>query len=104
MWIVAKHNHKEFNTLLLELEKKIGKELNYYRPKILISYKPKKYKYILSDYAFFYNENFKNNNLVLQLKNIKGLKYFLNFYKTEQNSIKSFINFCKNHEDEDKNL
>ena len=52
MWIVAKFNFNEFNILLKELEKKIGRKIKFYRPKMLISNLPQKYKYILSDYAF----------------------------------------------------
>ena len=56
MWIVAKHNYSEFNTLLKELEKKLGEKINFYRPKMLVSNLPQKYKYILSDYVFFHNK------------------------------------------------
>ena len=47
MWIVAKFNFNEFNILLKELEKKIGRKIKFYRPKMLISNLPQKYKYIL---------------------------------------------------------
>tara|TARA_X000000950_G_C13908468_1_gene657986 strand:+ start:2915 stop:3400 length:486 start_codon:yes stop_codon:yes gene_type:complete len=104
MWIVAKHNYNEFNILLKELEKKIGRKIKFYRPKILISNLPQKYRYILSDYAFFYNETFINTRFIRQLKNTKGLKYFLNFYQKDQSSIQDFINFCKKHEDKNENL
>ena len=104
MWIVAKHNYSEFNTLLKELEKKLGEKINFYRPKMLVSNLPQKYKYILSDYVFFDNKNFDNLQFLQQLKNTKGLKYFLNFYRKEQGSIKNFIDLCKKHEDKDQNL
>jgi len=104
MWIVAKHNYSEFNTLLKELEKKLGEKINFYRPKMLICSLPKKYKYILSDYVFFQYQHFDNSRFLQQLKNTKGLKYFLNFYKKDQSSIKKFINYCKKHEDKNQNL
>ncbi len=104
MWIVAKHNYCEFYILTKELEKKLGEKVNFYRPKILISSLPKKYKYILSDYVFFYNRSFNNFQFLQQLKNTKGLKYFLNFYKKDQTSIKDFINLCKQHEDNNQSL
>ena len=79
LWIVAKFNFNEFNILLKELEKKIGRKIKFYRPKMLISNLPQKYKYILSDYAFFYNENFINTNFIRQLKNTKRFKIFFRF-------------------------
>ena len=63
---------------------------------MLISNLPQKYKYILSDYAFFYNENFINTNFIRQLKNTKGLKYFLDFYQKDQIRFKILLIFVKN--------
>lgn len=104
MWVVARHNSNEFNILFEELQNKINEKVEHYRPRVLISNMPLKYKYILSDYVFFYNKKFFNTKFFGQLKNLKGLKYFLNFYQKDQNEILNFIEFCKKHEDKNSNI
>ena len=53
---------------------------------------------LLGDYLFCYHENFNNPNAINLLKFTKGIKDFINGYKSSQNDIKDFINRCRKSE------
>tara|TARA_A100001011_G_C14252247_1_gene818428 strand:+ start:1115 stop:1612 length:498 start_codon:yes stop_codon:yes gene_type:complete len=103
MWLVAKYKKKELSLLKKNLSEKLGEEIKFYHPKIKIQkFKNNKLieikKSILEDYIFFYHESFKNDRLLLNLRNIRGLKYFLENCKQTQREIIHFIDKCKKNE------
>ncbi len=93
MWMIAKINKNQSNLFAAELKKKFTNVSIYY-PKILYR---KKIKNILGDYLFFYCDNL--NILNSNIKYLKGLKHFLPDFSSNQSDIKTFIKYCKLHED-----
>ena len=55
----------------------------------------------MGDYLFCFHENFKNTKLIQQLGFIRGLNFFLDGYKLNQDPIIKFINYCKSFESKD---
>ena len=103
MWIVAKIKSKEFDIFKRELEKKLETKPLFYYPRIQVEKnqksKIKKYsKSILENYIFCFHKSFNNIKYIQQLKNIKGLSFFLNGYYLNQKEIVDFIKYCKSFE------
>ena len=99
MWIVAKYNSGQSQTLKENLSKILGSEIEFYQPKIMIELRKKKFfKNILGNYVFCKHSRFSEDKILNNLKFIKGLSYFLSNYKLEQKQILEFIYKCKNHE------
>lgn len=99
MWIVAKYNNGQSQTLKENLSKILGSEIEFYQPKIMIELRKKKFfKNILGNYIFCKHSRFSEDKILNNLKFIKGLSYFLSNYKLEQKQILEFIYKCKNHE------
>jgi len=106
MWIVLKYKKKEINFLKRDFKKILG-EL----PIIFIP----KFKYqkvirnklqllendVLGDYLICYHKKFKDSNSLLSMQNIRGLKYFLPNFNSNQKEIISFIDYCKNNQGPD---
>lgn len=109
MWSVLKIDKKKLEFLKRDFKEKIGDEVIFYNPKILIQ-KYKKNKLfskeysLLGDYIFCYQKKFKSNKFLDLIKFSRGLKYFLNTTSVDQNEIINFINKCKRSEDKDGNL
>ncbi len=106
MWAILKYKKNELNYLKNQLKLKLGDLPIIFIPKIryqvLTNNKIKlSEKDILEDYLICYHKEFKNKNLFNILKNIKGLKYFLNEFQNNQKEIIKFVNYCKNNQDED---
>ena len=83
MWIVVKFDKKNLNLLKQDLSNKLGKDIKFYIPKILIKkfYKNKllnKEFYLLGDYMFCYHRNLADMTFSQIIKNCKGMKYILN--------------------------
>ena len=96
MWIVAKIKKNNFTIFAKKLEEKLS-NINFYFPKI----KGKKLnKNLLGNYVFCFHKSFEKENFQNSLIYTKGLDYFLNNDNSNQIEIKDFINFCKEHEDE----
>ena len=105
MWTVIKFDKKKFHLLKEDLKKKLGNEHVLYRPKIIRQvYKKNKLinreAYILGDYLFCFHKNFEKEDVIKQLKFLRGLKYFLSGFKEFQIDLKNFINKCKELENE----
>ena len=104
MWTIIKFDKKYKQILKNNLKNKIGNDLIFYSPILLIQ-KFKKNKLInkefslLGNYLFCFHEKFKNESFLNSLKFTKGLKYFLNGYSGSQRDIETFIKKCKNFED-----
>ena len=103
MWVVAKIKKKELNLFKTELIKKFGAEIKFYNPKIqyekYIRNKAKKFdKFILESYIFCYHKKLNQSQIISKLKFAKGLEYFLNGNRENQNEIINFINYCKSFE------
>ena len=107
MWVVGKIKQFQLEKIknnLKEKEKK-GCKIDVYAPRFVFTRKVKNKftkieKNLLDNYVFF-NLNFNNFDIASKsLKFTKGLSYILNNFKSDQETIKKFINNCKNFEDE----
>ena len=100
MWAVIKFDKKKFHFLKEDLKKKLGNDYIIYRPKSIIqTYKNNKLvtkdTYLLNDYLFCFHKKFNKEHILIELKFLRGLKYFLNGFKEYQNDLEKFINKCK---------
>ena len=82
MWIVAKVKIKKLNTFKKDLTEKIGNDIKFYYPRIeyhkYYGDKVKRFeKYILESYIFCYHEKFIKTSVIIEIKFLKGLQYFL---------------------------
>ncbi len=105
MWAVLKIDKKNLFFLKKDLEKKLGEEVQFYNPKILIEkfYQNKKISKsidLLGDYIFCFNKNFSSSKKINTLNYCKGLKYFLNGFESSQDEIAKFLKICKRSENE----
>ena len=99
MWVVAKIKLKNLNVFKKDLVKKVGNDIEFYQPKIeyhrYFGDKIKRFeKLILENYIFCYHAKFKKPNSVNEVKFLRGLEYFLEGYKRNQNNIVKFIEHC----------
>tara|TARA_B100000579_G_C22279575_1_gene597664 strand:- start:103 stop:600 length:498 start_codon:yes stop_codon:yes gene_type:complete len=104
MWAIAKIKNNNKYIFENEMRKKLGKDLKIYQPIIKVEKysknKLKKYKLPLVDnYVFCYSPYFENSNFIKKLAFMKGLNNFLDGYLNSQAELKSFINSCKQNED-----
>ena len=103
MWLVLKYKKNELSFLKHDLKKKLGNLPTIFIPKIKYQkiMRNKIYfveKDILDDYLICYHEEFKKIKMLTILKNLRGLKYFLNESYNNQKEIVSFINYCKHNQ------
>ena len=100
MWAILKFDKKKIDFLKKDFQVKLGDDYIIYTPKILV----KKYRKntvidkeisLLGDYLFCYHKNFRNPNIINQLKFTRGLKYFLTDFLISQDEIQNFVNKCK---------
>ena len=106
MWVVLKYKKSEFNLLKRDFKRVLEDVPLIFRPKIkyqkLIKNKLQFLENdILGDYLICYHEKFKNTEIISTLKNLRGLKYFLNNPNNNQIAIINFINYCKKNQDAD---
>ena len=99
MWTILKFEKREFSFLKKDFQKKLGNDLIFYSPKILIEKNIKnniiKKKYsVLGDYIFLYHNKI-NCKILNYLKFSRGLNYFLQGFLTSQKEIVFFIDRCK---------
>jgi len=105
MWTVAKIKGKNLSIFKKDLQAKLGKDLKFYCPKVeyykYYGNKFKKFeKFVLENYVFCYHEKFQKTHFVNEFKFLKGLEYFLDGHILNQKNITTFINYCKNYENE----
>lgn len=107
MWIVAKIKSKEINIFMENLRNKTCNKIQFYYPKISFNEtntnkKNSKYqKAIIRGYLFCFHPIFSSKDIINNLRNLKGLNYFLTNYNIlDQKNILSFINYCKKFENE----
>ncbi len=105
MWAVIKFDKKKLCELKNDLSRKLGSDPDIYIPKLnLQKFKNKKVynldNFLLGDYLLCYHNNFVLSNTIQSLKYCRGLKYFLPGFLSSQEEISKFINYCKNHEDD----
>lgn len=103
MWTILKFEKKNYNLLKNELRSKLGEDLIFYTPKILIKkfIKNKIFKReldLLGNYIFCYHKKFEDNKIIGSLNFTRGLKYFLPNYQKSQIEINNFIEKCKKNE------
>ena len=106
MWIVAKIKIKNLNTFKKSLTEKMGKDIQFYCPKIkyqkYFNGKVKKIEtFILGNYIFCHHIKFKKDSTISEIKYLKGLIYFLNGSNQNQGSLIKFIEYCKSFENEE---
>jgi hypothetical protein len=105
MWTVIKIDKKSLALLKIELMKKFGDGGKIYYPKLLLkkiekNQLRKKEINILGDYLFCYHDQFVNPLQLQKLSFLKGVKYFLNGFKSSQEEINNFILKFRGLEDE----
>ena len=106
MWIVAKYNVKEFNLVKKKFKEVLGYSPNFYIPKIryqkIIGNKIKFFdKFILEGYLICHHSKFNDRKTLFKLKHAKGLSYFLEGFKNNQQEIDNFVNYCKKFENKE---
>ncbi len=106
MWLVIKYKTNEIETLKKSLTNIIGETPEFYHPKIklkkIINGKMREHKKdVLDKYIFCRHKKFSDISITSLISNAKGSKYLLNGYKQNQNSINRFVDFCKQHQNDD---
>jgi len=106
MWIIAKYKQNEFNILKDAFIKTLGDNLDFYIPKIkyqkIINNKIRTFeKSILEDYLICYHPKFESLQTLNKLKYTRGLNFFLNGFKQNQNQIFNFVKHCKKYENKE---
>ena len=105
MWIIINFKTNQFDTLKQEFQKKLKIKPNFFFPKLrfqkikknrLVSYT----KPLLGNYIFCFHPKFNDENMLGNIKYLKGLKFFFKGFKTYQTDISNFMSRCKKHEDE----
>ena len=104
MWIVIKYKKKEFDFLKKDFKKALGDLPLIFRPKIKYEkfIKNKLHlleKDILGDYLICHHKKFQEAGMLVILKNLRGLKYFLIDSKINQKEIINFIDHCRKNQD-----
>ena len=105
MWIVIKYDRKKVDLLEHDLRNKIGENTKIYSPKFLLEKlkrlkKNNKQIHLLGDYCFSFNEKYSQIKYLNQVNYLRGVKYYLEGFRSNQNEIVSFIKYCKSHENE----
>ena len=105
MWTIIKFDKKRINLMKQDLIKKTDSNLEIYSPKLLIERYhnnkiTKKQFNLLGDYLFCFHKKFEDDNYLQQVKNSRGLKYFLDGCKISQKDISKFIELLKSAENE----
>ena len=72
MWSVIKIDRKKFGFFKDEINKKLGENCEFYTPKLHIeglrnNKKINKEIYLLGDYIFCFNQNFKNQKIAFSI-------------------------------------
>ena len=103
MWAIIKIDYKKLNFLKKDLTKKLGTNLQFYYPKLIVEkYKNnkliKKEFSLLGDYMLCHHEEFNNPKTIDKLKFTRGLKYILKGFLQSQEEIKNFVLKCKQSE------
>ena len=103
MWAILKIEKKSFFLLKNEFQTKLGIDLAFYAPKVLIEKiinkkKLKKELNLLGDYIFCFHKKFEDSKNLNSLKTTRGLKYILPNYHKSQEEIREFIHKCKINE------
>ena len=106
MWVVLKYKENELNLLKKKFTEILGHSPEFFIPKVKlqknIHNKVQTFeKSILEGYLICRHVKFKDNKILHQLKFVRGLSYFLKGYEKNQKEISSFINYCKEHENEE---
>ena len=104
MWTILKFKKENLSLLKKDLLMYLGNDVQFYLPKIKLQKKVKnklqnRSSFLLGDYLLCFHKSFENKKIISSLKYCKGLKYFLNNFKEEQEEIENFINKCKSNED-----
>tara|TARA_B100001057_G_C22846965_1_gene949453 strand:- start:661 stop:1158 length:498 start_codon:yes stop_codon:yes gene_type:complete len=104
MWITAKVK-KDYSEIFKRDLNKIDKKVIFYEPKFSLKSKIKgkwvsKHKPLLEGYIFCKLDKLKDKIDLNKYLYTRGLKYFLDGNKIDQNEIADFILKCKKFEDE----
>ena len=103
MWIVLKYRKSEFSFLRQDFGKVLGDLPLIFRPKFKYQKLVRNKlhfleKDVLDDYLICYHEKFQDSKVMAILKNLRGLKYLLANFKTNQKEIVNFIDYCKKNQ------
>ena len=94
MWVVLKYKRNELVFLRQDFKKILGDLPLIFRPKFKYQKLVRNKlhfleKDVLDDYLICYHEKFQNSKIMIVLKNLRGLKYFLTNSKTYQKEIEN---------------
>ena len=101
MWLVIKYKTNQINFLINNLQETIGELPEMCIPKIKSRNKNSKKNsdlFLLEDYLICYHKKFSENSTLIQLKYLKGLKYYLDGFQNQQLQIQKFVKYCRNYE------
>ena len=106
MWMVIKYKKNQLEILKKNLSNTLRENLEIYIPKISYNkYFYNKIKHfekpLLGDYFLCFHKKFLQNDIVNNIKYLRGLNCILTGFKNDQKDICKFIKYCKSHEDSD---
>ena len=106
MWVVAKVKIKRLNIFKDNLIKKLGKDIQFYHPKIAYNKNfgnrvKKIEKFVFENYVFCFHDKFKKSSFLNEVRFLKGLEYFLNGCNQNQVEIVKFIEHCQTFENKE---
>ena len=105
MWTVLKIDKKNLSLLKDEFKRKLGSDVKFYIPKLELKkfFNRKIYRkeiFLLGDYVLCFHKDFSNKSVLTSLRYSRGLRYFLSDFFNSQNEIQTFIDKCKENENE----
>lgn len=108
MWTVIKFDKKNLALLKKDFSIKLGKDVEFYSPKIQLKRFLKKKILVreislLNDYLLCFHKDFCRRSVLNSLKYCRGLKYFLSDFLSSQKEIENFIYKCKKNENKNGN-
>ena len=106
MWTILKIDKKNLSLLRDELRKKLGNDVKFYIPKLQLKkfFNKKSYKKeipLLGDYILCFHKDFSKKTVLTSLKYSRGLRYFLSDFFNSQDEIQTFVDKCKENENEE---
>ena len=104
MWAVIRFKKNKLNILKNDLENRLGSTPKIFIPKLKIKKITNKKvihetNYILGDYLNCFHEKFSSSNILSSIKNLRGLKSWVDYSVSSQKSILNFIDLCKKNSD-----
>ncbi len=106
MWAVLRFKKNKLNLLKNDLRDHLGSEPKMFIPKLKIKRIIRKRiiqetSFILGDYLIIFHDKFKSSKIFSTIKNLRGLKSWVDYSESSQKNILDFIDLCKKNSDKD---